>query len=45
MSTTSSTSRASSKGEPPRVRDYGLLSSAAARPASVAFGQEAYPDL
>jgi death on curing protein len=30
---------------PPRVRDYGLLSSSAARPATVAFGHEAYPDL
>lgn len=29
----------------PRVRDYGLLSSSAARPATVAFGREAYPDL
>jgi death on curing protein len=27
------------------VRDYGLLSSAAARPATVAFGHEAYPDV
>jgi death on curing protein len=25
-------------GSPPRVRDYGLLSSSAARPATVAFG-------
>lgn len=32
-------------GAAPRVRDYGLLSSAAARPATVAFGHEAYPDL
>lgn len=32
-------------GEPPQVRDFGLLSSAAARPAAVAFGQEAYTDL
>jgi death-on-curing protein len=31
-------------GAPPRVRDYGLLSSAAARPSTVAFGQEAYTD-
>jgi death on curing protein len=31
-------------GEPPRVRDYGLLSSAAARPSTVAFRQEAYVD-
>jgi death-on-curing protein len=32
-------------GGPPGVRDYGLLSSAAAQPATVAFGQEAYPDI
>jgi death-on-curing protein len=32
-------------GGPASVRDYGLLSSAAARPATVAFGQEAYTDL
>jgi death-on-curing protein len=32
-------------GTVPRVRDYGLLSSAAARPATIAFGQEAYPEL
>lgn len=32
-------------GGPPSVRDYGLLSSAAARPATVAFGQEAYTDI
>ncbi|MFC7544845.1 type II toxin-antitoxin system death-on-curing family toxin [Plantactinospora sp. GCM10030261] len=32
-------------GEQPKVRDFGLLSSAAVRPATVAFGQEAYPDL
>ena len=32
-------------GAPARVRDYGLLSSSAARPATVAFGHEAYPDL
>ena len=31
-------------GEPPHVRDVGLLSSAAARPATVAFGVEAYED-
>lgn len=31
-------------GEPPQVRDLGLLSSAAVRPATVAFGQEAYTD-
>jgi death-on-curing protein len=32
-------------GTPPKVRDYGLLASAAARPATSVFGQEAYPDL
>ena len=32
-------------GTPPKVRDYGLLASAAARPESTIFGQEAYPDL
>jgi death on curing protein len=32
-------------GTTPRVRDYGLLSSSAARPGTVAFGQEAYPEL
>ncbi|SCL54672.1 death on curing protein [Micromonospora citrea] len=32
-------------GETPQVRDFGLLSSAVVRPATVAFGQEAYPDL
>jgi death-on-curing protein len=32
-------------GAAPRVRDYGLLSSSAARPATVAFGHEAYADL
>lgn len=32
-------------GMPPRVRDIGLLSSAAARPATVAFGAEAYDDI
>jgi death-on-curing protein len=30
---------------PPAVRDVGLLSSASARPATVAFGVEAYEDL
>jgi death-on-curing protein len=30
---------------PAKVRDYGLLSSAAARPQAFVFGQEAYPDL
>jgi death on curing protein len=32
-------------GSPPKVRDYGLLSAAAARPEATAFGQDAYPDL
>ena len=32
-------------GEAPQVRDFGLLSSAVVRPATVAFGQEAYTDL
>jgi death-on-curing protein len=32
-------------GSPPRVRDYGLLSSSVARPATVAFGHEAYADV
>jgi death on curing protein len=32
-------------GTPPKVRDYGLLASATARPAASMFGQDAYPDL
>jgi death-on-curing protein len=32
-------------GETPQVRDFGLLSSAVVRPATVAFGQETYTDL
>lgn len=32
-------------GDPPPIRDGGLLASAAARPAAVVFGEEAYPDL
>ncbi|HET6963218.1 MAG TPA: type II toxin-antitoxin system death-on-curing family toxin [Acidimicrobiales bacterium] len=32
-------------GEPPPVRDLGLLGSAAGRPAASAFGQDAYPDI
>lgn len=32
-------------GEPLPVRDVGLLASAAARPATTAFGAEVYPDL
>jgi death on curing protein len=32
-------------GDPPPVRDIGLLGSAAARPQTTAFGDDAYPDL
>ncbi len=32
-------------GDPPPVRDIGLLGSAAARPMTSAFGEDAYPDL
>jgi death-on-curing protein len=32
-------------GAPPKVRDYGLLASAAARPTTAIFGQDAYPEL
>ena len=32
-------------GDPPPIRDIGLLGSAAARPQTVAFGEDAYPDL
>ena len=32
-------------GDPPPVRDVGLLGSAAARPQTSAFGEDAYPDL
>ena len=32
-------------GGEPKVRDYGLLESAAARPQATAFGADAYPDL
>ncbi len=32
-------------GDPPPVRDIGLLGSAAARPQTAAFGEDAYPDL
>jgi death on curing protein len=32
-------------GDPPPVRDLGLLGSAAARPAASAFGDDAYPDI
>ncbi len=30
---------------PPPIRDIGLLGSAAARPQTTAFGEDAYPDL
>lgn len=32
-------------GDPPPVRDLGLLGSAAARPKASAFGVDAYPDI
>jgi death on curing protein len=32
-------------GEPPPIRDLGLLGSAAARPQATALGEDAYPDL
>lgn len=32
-------------GDPPPVRDLGLLGAAAARPHVSAFGEDAYPDL
>jgi death-on-curing protein len=32
-------------GHPPEVRDWGLLDSAAARPAATVFGDDAYGDL
>ncbi len=32
-------------GDPPPVRDIGLLGSAAARPETTVFGADAYPDL
>lgn len=32
-------------GDPPPIRDVGLLGSAAARPRASAFGDDAYPDL
>ena len=32
-------------GDPPPIRDVGLLGSAAARPQAIAFGEDAYPDL
>ena len=32
-------------GDPPPVRDVGLLEAAAARPRASAFGEDAYPDV
>ena len=32
-------------GDPPPIRDIGLLGSAAARPQTIAFGHDAYPDV
>lgn len=32
-------------GDPPLIRDLGLLGSAVARPQTTLFGQDAYPDL
>lgn len=32
-------------GDPPPVRDVGLLGSAAARPQTTVFGDDAYPDV
>jgi len=32
-------------GDPPPIRDVGLLGAAAARPRASAFGADAYPDL
>ncbi len=32
-------------GRPPEVRDYGLLESALARPATTVFGADAYPSV
>ena len=32
-------------GDPPPVRDLGLLGAAIARPAASAFGEDAYPDV
>ena len=32
-------------GDPPPIRDIGLLGSAAARPRTTVFGPDAYPDL
>jgi death-on-curing protein len=32
-------------GDPPPIRDVGLLAAAAARPQATAFGEDAYPDV
>ncbi len=32
-------------GDPPPIRDLGLLGAAAARPRASAFGEDAYPDV
>jgi len=32
-------------GDPPPIRDVGLLGAAVARPQTTVFGQDAYPDL
>ena len=32
-------------GDPSPIRDFGLLGSAAARPQTTVFGEDAYPDL
>lgn len=32
-------------GDPPPIRDMGLLGSAVARPRTTVFGEDAYPDL
>jgi death-on-curing protein len=32
-------------GDPPPIRDIGLLGSAVARPQTTVFGEDAYPDL
>lgn len=32
-------------GDPPPIADVGLLGSAAARPATTVFGEDAYPDI
>ena len=36
---------ASLLGDPPPIRDLGLLGAAAARPSASAFGDDAYPDV